>query len=538
MKEKTDLIVYNGKIYSMDRNFSIIEAFAVRDGKFIGTGSSEEILRRYSSDNQVNASGKIILPGFIDAHCHFWGYAIGLQQADLTGTSSFEDVLALMVKVGKSNPEEWLAGRGWDNNLWKIKAFPDKARLDQLFPSRPVVLIRVDGHMVLANSEAIKRSGILETKKFTSAEVEMKNGQPTGILREAAAEYMRSSIPEPSPTNQAFLLVQAQVNCFSAGLTGVADAGLDLKTVEFIDSLQKSGLIRLRVNVMLNPSLENITHFVEKGPYRTDFLNVRSIKLYADGSLGSRSALLKKPYADDPGQTGLLVTPLSRIREICNLSLKYGYQVNTHAIGDSAVKLVLQVYSEFLRGRNDLRWRIEHAQVVDPEELPLFGRFSVIPSVQATHATSDMAWAVERLGKSRIRLAYAYNDLLKQNGWIANGTDFPIEKIDPLHTFYSAVARKDLKGLPDGGFQKENALSREDALRSMTIWAAKASFQEDRTGSIEDGKFADFVILDKDIMKVPESDILKTRIVGTFVGGRQESLKSKVESQKVDCNSN
>ena len=521
MKERTDLIIYNGKIYTVDKKFSIIEAFAVKNGKILGTGSTDDILKRFSADLLVNATGKTVIPGFIDAHSHFFGYAMGLQQIDLVGAISFEDVLSRLKEAAKDFPGKWLVGRGWDQNTWNTKVFPDRKQLDLLFPDRPVVLIRIDGHIVLANAEAIKRSGIIGSKKFEPGEIIEKDGQLTGILCETAADYIRSRIPPPSKDIQEFLLCQAQRNCFSVGLTGVADAGLDLDAVRCIDRLQHKGLINLRINVMLNPSKENIKYFIEKGPYRTDFLNVRSIKLYADGSLGSRTALLKKPYTDAPDQSGILVTSDDQLRETCKIGLKNGYQVNTHAIGDSAVKIVLQVYGEFLKGKNDLRWRIEHAQVVDPEELPLFGKFSVIPSVQATHATSDMYWAGDRLGKTRIKWAYAYNDLLQQNGWIANGTDFPIESIDPLYTFCTAVARKDLKGFPDGGFQKENALTREDALRSVTIWAAKASFEETSKGSIETGKFADFIILDKDIMQIPESEIVKTKITRTFVGGKQ-----------------
>jgi len=521
MKEKTDLVVYNGRIYTVDKKFSVIEAFAIKDGKILATGSTREILQKFSADSMIDVSGRTIFPGFIDAHAHFFGYAIGLQQIDLTGTTSFEDVLSRLKTFGKNIPGDWLVGRGWDQNSWKVKVFPDKTQLDRMFPDRPVVLIRVDGHVLLANEEALKRSGIIGKKQFLSDEIGQENGRMTGILRETATDYMRNSVPLPTAKTQALLISQAQRNCFSVGLTGVSDAGLDLAKAAFLDSLQQAGLVVLRINVMLNPSKENISHFVEKGPYRTDFLNIRSIKLYADGSLGSRTALLKKPYADGPGQLGISVTPVAQVREVCELALKHGYQVNTHAIGDSAVKIVLGVYGEFLKGKNDLRWRIEHAQVVDPEELPLFGKYSVIPSVQATHATSDMYWAEDRLGKTRIKWAYAYRDLLKQNGWIANGTDFPVEHIEPLYTFYAAVARKDLKGFPEGGFQKENTITREDALRSVTIWAAKASFEDAEKGSIEKGKFADFVILDKDIMTIPEMEIPKTKVVRTFVGGKE-----------------
>jgi predicted amidohydrolase YtcJ len=519
--EKADLIIYHAKIYTVDKEFTIREAMAVGNGKILETGTSKEILGKYTSAESIDAEGKPVVPGFIDAHCHFYGYALGLQQVDLGGTTSFEEILKRIEKASGDFPGEWIVGKGWDQNLWKEKKFPENTALDRLFPDRPVILTRVDGHALLANTEAIRRSEILSQEHFTAGEIEKKEGRLTGIFYETAADFMRNSVPPPSVKSQIALIDEAQHNCFAAGLTSVSDAGLEYSTVRFLDSIQKGGIMRLRINVMLNPTGENIRSFIMKGPYRTDFMNIRSIKVYADGSLGSRTALLKKAYSDSPERLGILVTPVASMRETCELALMHGYQVNTHAIGDSAVKIVLTTYAEFLKGRNDKRWRIEHAQVVDPVDLPLFGQYSIIPSVQATHATSDMYWAEERLGKTRIRWAYAYRDLLKQNGWIANGTDFPIEHIDPLLTFYAAVVRKDVKGFPQTGFQSGNALSREEALRSITVWAAGASFEEDAKGSLEPGKFADFVILDQDIMTISETGILKTRIVKTFSSGRE-----------------
>ena len=272
---------------------------------------------------------------------------------------------------------------------------------------------------------------------------------------------------------------------------------------------------------MLYPSSENIKQFILKGPYKNSRLLINSVKMYADGSLGSRTALLKQAYSDMPGNHGIQVVSADSLRKVCKLCLDCGYQLNTHAIGDSANNMVLSIYSEYLKKTNNLRWRIEHCQVVDPADLHKFRDYSVIPSVQATHATSDMGWAKERLGIERIKGAYAYKDLLKQNGWLANGTDFPIENISPLLTFYASVARKDIEGNPAGGFQPENSLSREEALRSVTIWAAKADFWEHEIGSIEAGKNADFVILDRDIMLVDESEIPKTNVLSTFLAGIQ-----------------
>jgi predicted amidohydrolase YtcJ len=520
-KMKADLILINAKIYPVDLKFTTAEALAVKNGAFISIGTAEQILKHYQSDSVVDANGNTVFPGFIDAHSHFFGYALSLRELDLTGITSFQGIIDLLVMHRDSYPGEWIVGRGWDQNLWDKKEFPDRSELDILFPDRPVVLIRVDGHAILANGEALKRAGIHEINEYTVGEVAINNGRLTGILSENAADKVKNMIPLPTVSDQTMLLKQAQSNCFAEGLTGVADAGSDFPVVELLDSLQQHDILKMRLYVMLNPSEENIENFISKGQINTNRLTIRSVKLYADGSLGSRTALLHSPYSDDPKNRGILVTSPAKIREICALASENGYQVNTHAIGDSAVEMVLNIYGEFLKDKNDLRWRIEHAQVVNPSDLQLFGRYSVIPSVQATHATSDMYWAADRLGKQRIKWAYAYKNLLDQNGWLTNGTDFPIEKISPLLTFYAAVARQDVKGFPEKGFQPENALSREEALRSITIWAAKAGFQENMRGSIALGKQADFVMLDKDIMTCPLSDIPTVNVLMTVLQGEK-----------------
>jgi predicted amidohydrolase YtcJ len=520
-KMKADLILINGKVCTVDQRLSYAEAFAVRNGSFHAIGSNEQIQKHYVSDSVIDAGGMFVYPGFIDAHCHFYGYALGLREIDLRGILSFPEVVQLLDQERNKVHGEWIIGRGWDQNLWPGKSFPDRTELDILFPDRPVVLIRVDGHSVLANGEALRRAGIREENAFLPGEVGIQNGRLTGMLSENAADKMRSLIPEPSRKEELSLFGEAEQNCFAVGLTGLSDAGLDLPQITLLDSLQQEGLLKMRLYIMLNPTDENIRFFVNEGQVNTATLTIRSIKLYADGSLGSRTALLKEPYSDDATRYGIQVTPPSRIREICALALDKGYQVNTHAIGDSAVAEVLNIYSDFLKGKNDLRWRIEHAQVVEPGDFNQFSRNSIIPSVQATHATSDMNWAGSRLGSRRMRFAYAYKNLLDQNGWIANGTDFPIENISPLLTFYAAVARQDLSGKPDKGFQMENALSREEALRSITIWAARAGFQENFKGSIEFGKVADFVVIDKDLMNCPVKEIPSAKVIMTYLGGKK-----------------
>jgi predicted amidohydrolase YtcJ len=519
MKKRADTIFYNGQIHTVNASNTISAAMAVRNGKILDIGDSADILHSFSADSMIDLGGKHVFPGFIDAHCHFYGLALSLQWVDLRGAESFDEVIARMQAKASTEPGGWLVGRGWDQNLWPGQKFPDKARLDELFPDRPVALLRIDGHSLLANRAALDAAGIGPGHTYKAQEVETVNGRLTGILSENAADRLRSAIPTPEGAELASLLYEAQKVCFQNGLTGVTDAGLDLKTILFIDSLQKNGSLRIHISAMLNPTLENYDQFVAKGPYITDRLHISAIKVYADGSLGSRTALMKRPYSDDPSKSGVLVTSFDSIRKVCIMAKMHGYQVNTHCIGDSAVKLVLDIYAGFLGGKNDLRWRIEHAQVVDPMDLHLFGHFSVIPCVQATHATSDMYWAGDRLGPERIKGAYAYKQLMEQNGWIPNGTDFPIEQVSPLLTFYAATARQDLKGFPEGGFQPENALTREEALRSITIWAAKANFDENLSGSLEPGKWADFVVLDRDIMTISLGDIPGTTILATWIRG-------------------
>jgi predicted amidohydrolase YtcJ len=517
----TDLIITNGVIYTVDSAFTIAEAMAVNEGKIVATGTTKEILEGFSSGQVLDMQGAPVYPGFIDSHSHFSGYAVGLQYTDLTGCLSFQEVLDRLTASGKPPAGRWIVGRGWDQNLWTVKQFPDNVRLDALFPANPVMIIRIDGHVVLANSRAIEASGILKAKEQYPGQIESKNGRLTGILSESAADMIRATVPKPLGDELVKLLKTAEANCFSVGLTGVSDAGLEAEELLLLDSLSRQGLINMNIEAMLTPTAETVDRIMRQGPFLAGNLSARSVKIYADGSLGSRTAKLKKPYSDESGTSGIIVTQPDSIRALCRLAYEYGYQVNTHCIGDSAVAMILGIYGEFLKQRNDLRWRIEHAQVVDPADFEKFALYSVVPSIQATHATSDMYWAGNRLGPERIKGAYAYKTLLEQNGWIANGTDFPIEQIDPRLTFYASVARKDLKGFPDGGFQMENALTRDETLRSMTIWAARSAFAEQQRGSLEKGKEADFIILDRDIMKIEEKQIPSTKVKATYLRGRK-----------------
>jgi hypothetical protein len=521
MKEKADLLLVNGTVYTADSAFTVVEAFAVAGGMIIDTGTTAKILSLYQSDLILDAGGKAVYPGFNDGHCHFYGYALDRRRmADLRKSGSFDEVVELARQHDARFPDEWVLGRGWDQNDWERKVFPDNSLLDRVFPDKPVVLTRIDGHAVIANSAALARAGITADTRVEGGQVILEHGKPTGVLVDKAAELMQSFIPQPGPAIIREALKEAQQDCFAVGLTSVSDAGLEYETVMLIDSMQARGQLQMRLNAMLSPSEKNLSEIVDKGPFQKERLSVTSIKLYADGALGSRGALLLQPYNDAPGHYGLLMSPVEYFREILQRAYDKGFQVNTHCIGDSANRLMLNLYGEILKEKNDRRWRIEHAQVVDSGDFELFGKYSIIPSVQATHATSDMYWAEERLGAERIKVAYAYQDLLRQNGWLINGTDFPIEEISPLLTFYAAVARQDLKGNPEAGFQPGNALSREDALRSMTVWPAKGSFEEMKKGTIEPGKFADFVILDRDIMNVPFGQIPGAVVLKTYIDGR------------------
>jgi predicted amidohydrolase YtcJ len=521
MKEKADFILINGQVYTVDSAFAVRQAFAVADGAFLAVGPNEDVLARYESDLIIDAGGKAVYPGLIDGHCHFYGYAINQHQsADLKGTKSFEEVLERMKAYHESHPsDKWIVGRGWDQNDWEMKEFPDNSMLDKLFPGIPVVLTRIDGHAVLASSEAMKLAAINASTRIDGGEVMVKNGKLTGILVDNAVDVLNKAIPDTEKRQKEEALLKAQDICFSFGLTSVNDAGLDYSTVLMIDSLQQSGKLKMRINAMLSPTQQNIDGFVKKGPFRKERLSVNSIKLYADGALGSRGALLMRPYSDDPGNYGLQLSETNYLRDMLELAYNMGYQVNTHCIGDSANRLMLNLYGEVLNGPNERRWRIEHAQVINPADFALFGKYNIIPSIQATHCTSDMYWAEARLGPERIKGAYAYKTLLGQNGWIINGTDFPIEEINPLLTFYASVARMSVDGYPEGGFQVEEALSREEALKSMTIWAAKGSFEEELKGSIEPGKIADFVILDKDIMKIDIKEVPQVNVLKTYLNG-------------------
>jgi predicted amidohydrolase YtcJ len=520
-KEKIDLLVYNATVYTVDSAFTVAEAIAVKDGRILATGKTSDFMDRYEPKEKLDAEGKAVFPGFIDAHAHFVGYGNSLQRVNLVDTKSWDEVIERTKKFAGENPNGWLLGRGWDQNDWPVKEFPDNKKLNELFPDRPVLLTRIDGHAAIANKKALELAGIKAGEKLEGGEIEVKNGQLTGILVDNATGLVGAKVPAQTREEFTESLQDAEKNCFAVGLTTVDDCGLSAEAVEGIKAMQANGQLKMRLYVMLSDDPANFRYLEKTGIIKTDRLNVRSIKVYADGALGSRGACLLQPYSDKPGWTGFLLSSKEHFDSVANYIRQKGWQMCTHAIGDSGNRTILHIYAKYLGGKNDLRWRIEHAQVVNQEDFALFGSNSVIPSVQPTHATSDMYWAGDRLGPERVKGAYAYQQLLKQNGWLPLGTDFPVEDISPFKTFFAAVIRKDAKGWPPQGYQVDNALTREQAIRGMTIWAARANFEDKEKGSLEKGKLADFIILDRDLVKAGENELLQTQVLKTYVGGEK-----------------
>ncbi|MBK5208224.1 MAG: amidohydrolase [Flavobacteriaceae bacterium] len=518
-KEKVDTMVINATIYTVNAHFDMAEAFAIKDGKIVAVGTSLEIQAKYAATYINDAKGKIIVPGFIDAHCHFFGLGLQQQKVDLTDTKSFDEVVERIVAFQKENNVAYITGRGWDQNDWEVKEFPTKEKLDKLFPTTPIAVTRIDGHALLANQAAIDLAGVTVKIPFSGGEILQKNRKLTGIFIDAPMDLIEIKIPEHSQKENIEALKDAERICFDLGLTTVDDAGLSKETIQLIDSLQQTGELKMRIYAMVSASDENIDYYAKKGIVKTDRLNVRSFKVYADGALGSRGAAMKKPYSDQHNHFGALVTPLEKLKEYAEKIASTDFQMNTHAIGDSANFVMLKTYKEVLKDKKDRRWRIEHAQIIDTADFNYFE--NILPSVQPTHATSDMYWAQDRIGAERMKGAYAYKDLLNTYGKIALGTDFPIEKVSPILTFYAAVARKDINNFPENGFQIENALTREETLKGMTIWAAYANFEENEKGSIEVGKMADFIILDKNIMEIDSDKIPTINVDETYVGGEK-----------------
>lgn len=528
-QQAADLLVYNATVYTVDSAFSKVQAFAVKDGRFVAVGAADELRGKFQAKQEVDAGGQFVYPGFYDAHCHFYRYALGLRDADLVGTGSWAEVVQKLQRQRQQYPQAaWLTGRGWDQNDWPVKQFPTKDTLDVLFPNTPVFIVRVDGHAALVNQKALDLAGVTARTPISGGVIGRDAaGRLTGLLVDNAVDLVSGKIPEPTAAEAETALLEAQRRCVAVGLTSLADAGLEKANVDRLASLQRQGKLKLRLYAMLAPTQENKAYYLKRGPVFEDRLTICSFKVYADGALGSRGACLLHPYTDRPKETGFLLSSVAEFRALAKELAASKFQMNTHAIGDSSNRLLLDIYGAALQGQKDRRWRIEHAQVVSRQDVPKFGQYGIVPSVQPTHATSDMYWAGERLGPDRLKTAYAFNDLRKQYGQVALGSDFPVEDINPLFGFHAAVARQDAKNYPAGGFQMENALTRPDALRGMTTWAAHAAFEERQKGQIKPGMAADFVILNTDLLTAPNETLRAAQVQQTWIAGERVFSRKK-----------
>ena len=533
-KIPADLLIKNTHIYTVNENFDVANALVVKDGKILEIGLKPELELKYNITETYDAQGMTIVPGLIDAHAHLYNLGLALQQVNLVGTTSFDEVVERVKKFQQEKNADYIIGRGWDQNDWDTKEFPNKKIFDSLFPNTPVALTRIDGHAMIVNNKGLQLAGITNKTKIEGGEIQKVNDSLTGILIDTPMALVANTFPKPTKELSTQALMDAQKIAFELGLTTIDDAGLSKEIIGLIDELQQNGELSIRIYAMISNAKENLDYFFSNGKIKTDRLNVRSVKVYADGALGSRGAAMRQSYSDQPNHFGAMITPMQQLDSLAEVIAAAGFQMNTHAIGDSANVAVLRAYNKVLKDKTDSRWRVEHAQIVSVEDFDYFSK-NIIPSVQPTHATSDMYWAEDRVGAERIKGAYAYKTLLDKAGIIALGTDFPVEEVNPMFTFYAAVARKDLKNFPKDGFQKKDALTREEALKGMTIWAAYANFEEQEKGSIENGKFADFTILDRDIMKIEEDSIPKTKVMATFVGGKkvfESKLKTPSDKEK------
>ncbi len=525
--KQIDLIVYNAKVYTVDSLFSTVEAFAVNNGVIVELGDSQDLLNKYDAKEKLDVEGKFIYPGFYDAHAHFFMLAEGMDEVNLVGSKSFDEVLERLKAYASANPDKkWIIGNGWDQNLWEVKDFPTKDSLDKYFPNIPIYLTRVDYHAALANSSALQKAS-LDSAYFVEGGVISVNeeGLPDGILIDNAMQLVQSHIPKQQNSALLKILRRAQDSLLSVGLTSIVDAGLTKEQIESLKIFYNEDSLAIRDYAMVLANEQSVKDYLRSGTFESDRLTVRSFKLMADGALGSRGACLLHPYHDAPTNGFLLQSPEEFDKVIKRLA-NSNFQVNTHAIGDSANRIILDTYGKYLKDGKKRRWRIEHAQIIAPNDFDKFKEFQIIPSVQPTHATSDMYWAEDRIGPDRIKGAYAYKKLLEEYGLLALGSDFPVEHYNPLYGFHAAVARVDKVGFPEGGFQMENAITREQALRGMTIWAAYSCFQENKRGSIEKGKDADFVILEEDIMTAPNEKLRDVKTLRTVIAGQTEYLRS------------
>jgi len=527
--QQADLVVTNAQIYTSDVNRPVAEALAVRAGRIAFVGSNRGALALAGPRTErLDLAGKTVIAGMVDAHAHLLGLGQALRTVDLVGTRSYDEVIARVVERAKTaRPGEWIRGRGWDQNDWADTRFPTHAALSRSVPNNPVYLTRVDGHAALVNAKA------LELAQVTAATPDPSGGRfirdsannPTGVLVDNAQGIVGRVIPANSRAELREQTLAAIAEANRWGLTGIHDAGVAPEGIAVYEELAKEGRYNLRNYVMVRSSDSVLDAFMQRGPQKALYdgrLWIRAIKLVADGALGSRGAALLEPYSDDPGNTGLITTPPERIRSVAVRALKAGFQVNVHAIGDRANRIVLDQFEAALREvpTADHRFRIEHAQILRYQDIPRFAELDVIPSMQGSHQTSDMYWVPNRLGWARAQGAYAWRSLLNTGVVIPNGSDFPVEAVNPLISFHSFFTRQDADNFPPGGWMPEQRTTRQEALLSITLWPAYAAFMENESGSVTAGKYADFVVLDRDIMAVAPEAVLGTHVLLTVLGGK------------------
>ena len=526
-----ELLIDNVNGYTLDKSGALqrFEAMLVDKGKVVAFGSHADLSPRAEDAARVDGEGRTLLPGLIDAHGHVMGLGEMSLQADLAGTTSLQDALARVRTFAAENPESaWVIGRGWNQVTWKLGRFPTAKELDAVVSDRPALLSRIDGHAAWANSAALKLAGIdVDTRDPAGGRIERDaEGNPSGVLVDGAIALVESKVPSATSAQRQQALTLALRQMASVGLTGVQDAGIDRQTYALYRKFADQGKLTARIYAMIGGTEHDFDAISRSGPlvgYGKDFLSVRSVKLYADGALGSRGAALLAPYADDPGNSGLLFNTPEVLTGMIEKALGRGYQVCVHAIGDRANRQVLDSFAAAYAnvGGRKLRNRIEHAQVVALSDIPRFLELDLIASMQPTHATSDMNMAEDRVGAERIKGAYAWQRFLEQGTRIAAGSDFPVESANPFFGLHSAVTRQDHQGRPPGGWHADQAMSVREALRAFTLDAAYAAHQEDALGSLEPGKWADFILVDQDIFTVDPSRIPMTRVLGTWVAGKR-----------------
>jgi predicted amidohydrolase YtcJ len=498
--KQVDLILHNGKIHTVDELFSVQEAIAIKDGKIVEVGPERQILNKYSAKEYLDLKGKDVYPGFTDAHGHLLSLIEQKMNLNLTNSKSFEEVIFKVQKY-YSKDKRFILGRGWDQSLWSNNEFPTNEKLNALFPNIPVLLIRVDGHAALANDFLLDKAGFNISSTIEGGKLIQKEGKLTGLVLDNAITELMKFIPKYTNQQKIETLIEVQNELFQYGITSVHEAGIEFSDIDLLKSAYKNNGLELEIYAMLYPSEENIQFARKNKKYSYKNLKIQSFKVVGDGSLGSRGACLKQDYHDEPNTKGFLTTSIEQLKYIAKTATLIDYQMNTHAIGDSTNKLLIDVIANRYKSKPDHRWRIEHAQVIDETDFMDFGKYAILPSVQPTHAVSDMRWAKDRLGEKRINGAYAYKKLLDITGIIAFGTDFPVESFNPFLTIHAAVNRKNEMNQPEDGFLPKNKISVQDCIKAMTLWPAFASFQEKTSGSLERGKFATLVVLEYPLNK-------------------------------------